>query len=161
MDSTRSTGLPAAAPLPSAAYWRAALEDEYRLAQLLRWGNLARPEAVDGSFMLMGTNGSAPGANPRLARTFLPRWRRNWASAGELVALCGLNLQQGPETVAVSARMGYPVVARFADFPSHDAAIWFALCHAAIGYLEAQATVQDATRAAQLAQRAAGNGARA
>lgn len=113
------------------------LEDEVRLGELLRWGNIARPVKLDSNFWLWGTCHGERGTDARLARTFMPRWRRNWAGAGELVVRCGLSIQQGPQSVAVTARSGHVVVARFADFPNPDDAIYYAMCKASIACLAA------------------------
>lgn len=141
-----------AAALPTADL-RAVLQDELRLGQLLRWSNIDPPSKLVENFWLWGTAAGETGIAARLARTTLPRWRRCWSAAGELIARCGLNLQQGADSAAVSARSGAPVIVLFADHASRDAALFYAICQAAIAYLEAERAAAEADLAALRARR--------
>jgi hypothetical protein len=140
MEATGNAGAaPLAAPtITDPVYLREVFDDEVKLAGLLRWGNVEVPTTLTCNAWLWGTHGGERGLAARLAKTFLPRWRRCWSSAGELVALCGLNILQGRESVSVTARSGPAVVANFADHPSQDAAIRAAMCKVAIAYLSAE-----------------------
>lgn len=136
-------------------YLRAVFDDESRLGRLLRWGDIEVPRELTPNGWLWGNRGEQ-GLAARMARTYLPRWRRDWSSAGSLIAPCGLNILQGDDTVAVTARTGPAVVAVCADYPSRDAALWAAICKAAIAYLEAERAAQQAQSAASRAQFAGG-----
>lgn len=142
---------PATAATPS-DYLREILEDEVALARLLGYGHIERPAQLVPNFWLWGSHPGEAGTMARLARHFLPRWRRYWSGAGELVARCHLNLQQGETTVAVAARRGTPVIAAIADFPSRDDAIFYALCKAAIACLQAEKADRDTAWAAARAR---------
>lgn len=66
----------------------------------------------------------------------LPRWRRDWRAAGQLIGELGLEIRHDVDegTVSVSpvdARRR-SVTERYIDHPSKDAAIWTALTRAAI-----------------------------
>lgn len=136
------------------AYLRGVVDDEVRLGHLLRWTNIDVPPKLVPNLWLWGSRGET-GLAARIAHTVLPRWRRDWAGAGELMARCDLGILQGPDTVAVSARSGAPAVVRFADHPTRDAAIRAAMCQAAIACLSLERADGEAQLAAQRAARAA------
>lgn len=157
MEASRTAVAPRlGAPVESDPdYLRAVFDDEVQLGHLLRWGRIDLPKDLTPNAWLWGNRGET-GLSARMARTYLPRWRRDWNSAGSLVVRCGLNIQQGEQTVAVTARTGPAVVLAFADYPSQDAAIWAAMCKAAIAYLQAERVAQEAELAALRAQYAGG-----
>jgi hypothetical protein len=134
-------------------YLREILDDEYELGRLLGWGNIEKPAHLVPNFWLWGSHHGESGAMARLARNFLPRWRRYWSGAGELVARCELNILQSTNTVSVSARRGTPVFARYANFPSRDEAIFYAMCKASILCLQAEKDARAEERAAEYALR--------
>jgi hypothetical protein len=129
------------------AYLRGVLEDETELAHLLRWGNVEAPTVLTPNMWLWGTRAGERGLTALLATTPLPRWRRKWGCAGELVAKCGLIILQGSTSVTVMARSGPAIAANFSDFPSVDQAIFYAMCKASIGYLKAVRNVPAASTA--------------
>lgn len=140
------------APLTAAEllYLEGILEDETRLATLLHWSNFDAPRKLEPNFWMFGTRSGVTGLAARLATNPLPRWRRCWSSAGELVERCGLSILQTPGAVVVMARTGTPVHAGFGDFPDQKAALLWAMCKAAIAYLEQERADQTAWRAANL-----------
>lgn len=66
----------------------------------------------------------------------LPRWRRDWRAAGQLIGELGLEIRHDLDegTVSVSHVDGRrrSITERYMDHPSKDAAIWTALVRSAI-----------------------------
>lgn len=127
--------------LPSPDYLKGVLADEMLLAKLLGWQNFEAPAVLTPNFWLLGTT-RGNHDNPRLASTFLPRWRRYWSCAGELIARCRLRVEAGEDEALVSAgHADVPGIyhAPYAQFPSQDDAIRWAICQAAIASLLAEA----------------------
>lgn len=127
-----------ATPAVSEAYLADQIADEMKIAQMLGYRCLERPTAIAGSpCVIWGIRGDFkplwPGSN---GRSFLPAWRRTWGAAGELIAMCNMNMVVCDKRVAV--RAGALVTqAEVADHPSKDDAIRYAICKVAIAYLDA------------------------
>jgi hypothetical protein len=153
MQTTPVAGGPAPLTPTEAYYLEGVLEDESTLARLLHWKNVEAPRVLVPNFWLWGSRAGDTGLAARLARTYLPRWRRCWSSAGELVTRCGLSTLQTPGAVVVMARTGAPVYASVSDFPTPSAAILWAMCKASIHYLEAEQADRAAWVGAELARR--------
>jgi hypothetical protein len=132
------------------AFLTGILEDETRLGQLLGWGNIVPPATLAPNFWLFGTSGGERGGDARLASGLMPRWRRAWSGAGELVVRCNLQIAHDADRVIVQAGGGdlprYTASARKADFPNADEALFFAMCKAALLYLEDERAQHAAAR---------------
>lgn len=119
------------------AYLEAAIDDELKLAGLLHWQNFCRPMTITPTVWLQGTHNKFNGHTMRNGSVHMPQWRRSHA-AGELISRCGLSIATSPAGVTVHAESGPSFRAVYSDHPSKDHAIWFAMCKAAIVYLEAK-----------------------
>lgn len=124
------------------AYTWAQIEDEARLAPLLGWLDVAKPSTLNGVASLMGAHKlqAAQVANARQARTFLPRWRRDWGAAGCLIAQCQLNIFQTDHLMTVNTLDARISVSENANnHPSQDDALRCAIVRCAIAVLEQRA----------------------
>ncbi len=132
-------------PTYSPEYMTDVIADELALAKLLRYGNIVPPIAYTPNAWLYGTKGGETGNGARLAATFLPKWRRTWDGAGELIAICEISITQSPFGVSASDGLmcsaGNTVI--FTDHPTKDDAIRAAICKAAIAYLTAKRARQN------------------
>ncbi len=135
---------PSAAPAPAAspaeAYRAEVLADELKLAYLLGWGNLPTLEsaiASTGRFMF-GTNKGERGTDARLGSLPMPRWRRDWDGAGELIGRCYISMVYREDACGVASERGVQHWVKRADYPTRDDAIRAAICKAAIAYLTAE-----------------------
>lgn len=126
---------PKPAPIVS-DYLAAAIEDELVLAKLLGWQNFTKPGTIGRTVWLMGTHSSRNG-HVRNGSVPMPSWRRDW-SAGELISRCKLTIAPTDGGVAVHAETGPVFRAIYSEHPSEDDAIRFAMCKAAIAYLESR-----------------------
>lgn len=129
-------------------YLRECVEDEINLARLMRFGKFAAPAGMTRETVLVPVPAKNSGflRSPGVSRTTLgavgelPRWRRDWAAAGELSIHLGLNTYHDLDEGAVSVSAGNRrrnVTERYEDHPSRDAATWAAIVRAAIQKLEA------------------------
>lgn len=128
------------------AYLKECAEDEINLARLMRIGSFAAPAVLTRETLLVRvpSKGFLRGAGS--SRTMLgaigelPRWRRDWAAAGELSTQLALNTYHDPDDGSVSVSAGNRrrnTTERYEDHPSRDAATWAAIVRAAIQKLEA------------------------
>lgn len=116
-------------------YLAQAIADEMALAPLLGWGRIEQPTAITPGVYVRGSNHSTFAHESGIETVsiggwWLPRWRRDW-SAGELIGLLGLSIEQDDHTVKVHHQHQYAVIAAFDAHPSRDAAIQFALVQVA------------------------------
>lgn len=120
------------------AYRSAAVADELAIAKLLGWTSLP----AHGDMMRSNHNTASlygeKGHAARLGSQFLPRWRRDWAGAGELIGRCGLRISPNGTGVVVSTESGRICGAIYVDHPDKDSAIRFAMCQVAIQFLTAE-----------------------
>lgn len=141
----RLTGPPTMTPIApdlDPAYFTALFDDELTLAKLLRHGDLSVPSKLTPNAWIFGTSHGERGLDARLGRGPLPRWRRDWSAAGPLIGRCELHVNCGDNQVDVY--IGPPLAgevefsAAYADFPTKDDTIRFAICKAAIAFLTAE-----------------------
>lgn len=125
-----------AATFNPATYLAEQIADEKQLAALLGW--TVKPSvSIKPGMWLEGVRGKQDGMGPPSSSS-LPQWRRSWAGAGELIAPCQMMIVCTAVNVGVSCPDQKTVHAGFSEHPSRDAAIWFAMCKAAIAYLTAK-----------------------
>ena len=130
------------APLHAATlapdYLAEAIADEAMIARLLGWTNQEVPTVTTKNPFLWSTPpGYVPEWPGASGRTFLPKWRRSWEGAGQLIAQFAIDINQ--ESVGGIARIpGYARSFRFAKHPSRDDALRAAICKAAIAHLTAE-----------------------
>lgn len=133
----------ATSPAVIDGYLVAQIDDEMTLAALLGYFRLERPiPSPDFPSLIWGVRRdfvpSWPGA---AGRHVLPKWRRS-SECFELIARCKLTISTGPTGVSVQSWTGgTPCATVYADHPSEDDAIRFAVCKAAISCL----TVKSST----------------
>lgn len=133
-----------------ADYLRDAIADEMAIAGLLGYHGIACPQELNSNSTLFGHlgrtfasyTGTRTVSEPKV---WLPKWRRTWDGAGELIARCQLSVVQrvsgtAIDHVTVSAPFCEPAYAAFLDHPTPDDAIRSAMCKAAIAYLQAESS---------------------
>lgn len=130
-------------------YLADAITDEVALAELLGWTVSGAPVEITPNVTLWGSKGrtfaSSSGMGTALGpSTFLPKWRRSWAGAGELVARCQMMIMCTDQCAGISCPNLPAVHASFIDHPTPDHAIRAAMCKAAIAYLTAESTTTKA-----------------
>ena len=112
------------------AYLRAAIANEIELAKTIGYSRVDVPPAPTRTSPLL-----AQGKSRLETAKHLPRWRRDWAAAGELIEQLNLSVRQDDEdgTVSVGVRgRRRDVTERYADHPDKGAAILAAIVGAAI-----------------------------
>ncbi len=129
------------------AYLAEAITDEVALAELLGWTVSGAPVEITPNVTLWGSKGRTFAASSGMSTaplgpsTFLPKWRRSWAGAGELVVRCEMMIACTQTGVFVNCRAdGFHATECHSEHPSKDHAIWAAMCKAAIAYLTAESS---------------------
>ncbi len=125
-----------------ADYLRDAIADEVTLANLLGYRNLEIPLAPESRSVLWGVAADFKAEWPgQLGRSMLPKWRRG-NDCFELIAICNLCIVTCDARVSVGAGAGKAFTghAEVSQHPSKDDAIRFAMCKAAIAYLQAESS---------------------
>ena len=135
-----------------ATYLADQIADEMTIARLLGYRKLEPVIPTVGNPNTIW--GVAPDFKPEwegaTGRGMLPQWRRSWAGAGELIARYNINVAQrgaevpelGGVTIEAHCRISESDLSYFefvADHQTKEAAIWAAVCKAAIAYLSAKA----------------------
>ncbi len=129
------------APVDAVAYFAESIADELEIARLLGWGNLPTlAEGMRSGYAMFGTNGGERGHAARLGTKPMPRWRRSWDGAGELIARCNLSVMPGLTCVVVDWPYsgGDMVDTNFSSHPTKDDAFRYVICKAAIANLTAE-----------------------
>lgn len=123
------------------AYLAEAIADELALAKLLGFIRLEVPSATDPKPLIWGVHKDfRPEWEGAQGRAWLPRWRRSWDGAGELIARCNLSVMPGGTCVVVEQAYdgGDMFDTSFSSHPTKDDAFRYAICKAAIEYLTAE-----------------------
>lgn len=115
------------------------IEDDMRLAVLLRYGDLVRPQNID-NYWIFGVDKGQRGTEARLARGPLPRWRRDANAIGGLIERLPMSITRDEEAQRATVRIeaeGNLVYgsASYADHPSIGHAIRKAMVQCAIDFL--------------------------
>jgi hypothetical protein len=118
----------------SNAYLTEQIADELALAPLLGWAHITAPSSITPNCWIFGTHHDARGHAGRNASAPCSRWRRD-NSAFELIARCEMMIVCAVGCVAVNCPTRESVRADYADHPTPDDAIRYAMCKAAIAYL--------------------------
>lgn len=119
------------------AYLVAAITDELTLAKLLGWAKIESPVVITPNCWIFGTHIAARGHTHRNASVPCPRWRRDWAGAGDLIARLELNMVIGDKRIAVRAGE-HDASTEVSIHPNKDDAVRYAICKASIAYLTAK-----------------------
>lgn len=117
-------------------YLRQAIADEIELAEACGYGKLAMPAAISRTAPLVLQRRSFMSAGHARAtpEQQLPRWRRDWNAAGDLIEELNLSVRQDDEdgTVSVGVRgQRRDVTESYADHPDKGGAILAAITKAA------------------------------
>lgn len=129
--------LPDPVAVAKAAYAAGIMADELALAHLLGWKNFREYKDPCEGYRIKGSHDKARGHTSRDCLVPMPAWRRT-SDAAELISICQLSIAPTDGGVAVHAETGPVIRAIYHEHPSKDHAIWFAMCRAAIAYLEAK-----------------------
>lgn len=103
------------------AYLEQAITDEIALAKASGYSKIDVPAAISRTSPLM-----AQSSNRLQPARHLPRWRRDWSAAGELIGEFGLSIRQDEEDGSVSAGVRgrrLDVTEKYADHPDRAGAI--------------------------------------
>lgn len=139
-----NAALASSAPNP---YLVQAIADELALAPLLGWYDIGRPDYATRLGIIWGSHPDErdPIEN-KPTRTMMPRWRRSWDGAGELIAPFHLSIIRHELGVIVSAPFVENVWASFAEHPTGDDAIRWAIVQAAMSVLADCKTALEVAR---------------
>jgi len=142
---TAHPALPAVSVDP---YLAECIADELALARLLGYKPDA-PHEITPNCTIWASKGtsfasfSGPGTRSN-DKVWLPKWRRG-NDCFELIALCKVSVMFCEDRVVAGVTGQYMATqASFADHPTKDAAIRFAMCKAAIAYLTSESTTTKA-----------------
>lgn len=120
-------------------YLTGMIDDDMRLAELLRYVKLRRPQTQD-NYWIFGINTTAPSTEAGPASGPLPRWRRDAHAMGDLLERLPMSIDRADEAGHVNVRIeaegssGYGG-AYYRDHPSIGHAIRKAMVMAAIEFL--------------------------
>lgn len=129
-------------PLPAASvdpYLAAAIADEIQLGRLFGY-KVQAPHEITSNCTIWASKGSsfASFSGPAMRsndKVWLPKWRRS-NECFELISICEMQITCTETGVGVCCP-GFPVQhAIYSTHPSKDAAIRYAMCKAAIAYLQ-------------------------
>ncbi|GAB3416812.1 hypothetical protein NX774_12050 [Massilia agilis] len=114
------------------AYLRALFADEVELAGLLKYYKVSMPPDLTPTTWLYPKRRDTSGARDAIP---VPRWRREWQSAGPLLGRYGLSIAQNTvegSVTAFSRTATQSVTERFADHPDEQLAIMAAIVRTVI-----------------------------
>lgn len=132
----------AACALPVDPYLIAQIEDEMLLGRLFGY-KVDKPHQITPNVTIWATKGAsfASFSGPATRsndKVWLPKWRRG-NDCFELIALCEMLITCTGASVTVFCPDMPMQYASFADHPSRNEAIRYAMCKAAIAYLTSKA----------------------
>lgn len=125
------------------AYLADAIADELLLAQLLGYADIEAPTEITPNCWIWASRGkefaSVLGHTmASLGRIPLPRWRRGWEGAGELIAPCLLDVRTDAKG-ACGIWSGGSIWVDWNHHPDRDSALFYVISKAAIAHLSERA----------------------